>query len=481
MSTKLQDEYLHGRIPLKPLPYINRDLAFSGELMVDSVTNDDNEPTYHLYLVDPVEKTVYIDLSAKIANEVAKLSGLTIPIEGLKDPVLLTDILSYIYNRFIAIKNPEGFNPNSELRDIIDDKTLKTVMISRTGDTVLPVTRADAVFDTAGRTIQDRLDNMTRVAFTNDYIMVTHDNQNVFSITYPFLNYRDNGNYMELRIGTTIIDKSRYYITDLKNNDGYVYGCNITFYNDTFEEGRRIDILYIYNTTDVNGESFKPIDGNSITNWSIDTEKLSKVSSSFSKNDPSSIATSKAVFDLYQVVNDIISGAGARALFSKDSSNSSKYIIANLANDGILLGSHYILLSVLTNDPKNADFTLRVLYRDANMDLHSREYDISAPKGIGKDRLVKFLVRDADASIISISDLHFNIRRYVYSAADGENVISFANLTYDDNSTIRVFRNGLRLFVDLDYSIDMSSQTIRLFNRTVRNEKIVFECENIEY
>ena len=225
MGTKLQDEYLHGRIPLKPLPYINKDLAFSGELMVDSVTNDENDPTYHLYLVDPVEKTVYIDLSAKIANEVAKLSGLTVQIEGMKDPILLTDILSYIYNRFIAIKNPAGFDPDNEVRDVIDDKTLKTVMISRTGDTVLPVTRADAVFDTSGRTIQDRLDSMTRVAFTNDYIMVDHQDQSTFMVTYPFLNYRAAGNYMELRIGTTVIDKSRYSITDLQNSDNNAYGC----------------------------------------------------------------------------------------------------------------------------------------------------------------------------------------------------------------------------------------------------------------
>ena len=62
---------------------------------------------------------------------------------------------------------------------------------------------------------------------------------------------------------------------------------------------------------------------------------------------------------------------------------------------------------------------------------------------------------------------------------DDETVIPFNALQYNNSSIIRVYRNGVRLFQDLDYHMDKMAETITLFVRTELDERIVFESTNI--
>ena len=77
--------------------------------------------------------------------------------------------------------------------------------------------------------------------------------------------------------------------------------------------------------------------------------------------------------------------------------------------------------------------------------------------------------------------MHLTSTRHIYSCRDQDTEIGFSDLSYDNNSFIKIYRNGIRLFKDLDYSINTQTSTITLFTRAEEGEIIVFEAENIEF
>lgn len=477
----LQDQYDMGRIPLRPLEYINKDLAFTGELLIDSVSGN-GSPSYHLYLADPEDKNKFIDLTNIVVNEISNSDGVSILIEGLDKPILLTEIISYIYNRFIGIDNPRGFSKETDMDHVTNIQNLNMLLKLRGGERIFPVTRTTAVFDTKGVCLQDRLDNMTRVGFANDYIIVEYDDQSSFTIQYPFMNYPNGGNYMELRIGTVYIDKSRYNKTELTDEESNIYGCQINFFKDTFQAGRRIDILYIYNTYDVENSDYNAIDGHQLANYSIDISKLSKVSDSFTSNDNQSLATSKALYDLYCSISSLVAGSESKVIYARDSSGTNPNVLTvNMANDKTQLDSSYKILNVLLEYPKYHDFRLDVIYQIGGTGTSVKSYDISLDHGIGSNRLIRFLISDSFAKVLEIEDLYMTSSRYIYIAKDAELDISFKDLQYSSASLIKIYRNGVRLFENLDYNIDMTTQLIHLYNRTEEGEKIVFEAETLSH
>ena len=270
-------QYSHGRLPLKPLAYSDKDVAQPSELMIDY---KGEHPTYHIYIVDPVDGKRIIDVTNYLVKE-AFGNDIAISIDGMEEQMTLHDLLNFIYKRFVYPDNLLGFDYTKDFEKVYDPNTLMVLLKNTDGTIFMPVTKADSVFDSNGTNLQERLDNMVRLGFANDYIKATQNDQTVFEITYPFLNYTENGNYMELRIGTTYIDKTRYELVDNTDENGDVYGCTITFLNDKIEIGRRIDILFIYNGTDGADGSKAAINGGQIARYSIPTSKLEKVTSDY--------------------------------------------------------------------------------------------------------------------------------------------------------------------------------------------------------
>lgn len=468
----LQEQFEMSRIPIKPLPYENHDLAQKAEFMIDYTGSD---PNYHLYIVDPSDETRIIDITANMVRE-AFGSSVNIYLDGREEPMTLNDLLNFIYSRFVYPNNLNGFTFAVDKDKLT---SAKVVLLQDTdGSYYIPVMRADAIYDKNGQTIEDRLNSLTRVGFASDYITAGTNDQNVFDINYPFMNYSLGGNYMELRAGTVVLDKTRYSIVDKTDEDGNVYGCTVRFFNDYFEEGRRIDIMYIYNATDVSDQYNNAVAGQQIANKSIPTCKLEKVSDNFTIPDSDSVATSKALYDMYLELAELIGSENKQAVFVVDGAEGHPdQIQANLSAGNINLGNNYILLSVLTQSPKHGSTRLRIIQANASV----KDFNISIPSGTATNKLIKFLVNKNTCKVINVSSLHINRNRYIYTALDQEIYVSFSDLSYNTNSNILVYRNGLRLFKDLDYSINMQLQTITLFTRTEEGERIVFEAETIEY
>ena len=83
-----------------------------------------------------------------------------------------------------------------------------------------------------------------------------------------------------------------------------------------------------------------------------------------------------------------------------------------------------------------------------------------------------------DTNQPDIGELKITPNRYVYSIKkDGENNISYRKLAFnkDCDHDIFIYRNGIRQFESIDYSMDTENKTITIYTSTEQNERFVFE------
>lgn len=392
----VNDQYKMGRIPIRPLSLSNKDLASTKELIIDNIGD---KPSYHLYITDSEDRTKLIDITSLIIKEAfpnINADNLKITIEGILESENLKDIINFIYKRFLMPDDSNGFNYKEDY-DKLTDPLTKSVLLKDTDDIIyLPVTLADNVYDSAGVTIQDRLDQMTRLGFSTSYVRSENKSgQSSFEFEYPFANYTNGGNYVEVRIGSTYIDKSRYEIIDEVDKDGNCYRATINLIDESLEYGRALNFLFIYNSSIAPQSKPGYFYGGLLANGSVPTGKLEKVSDRYDLNDSTSLATSKALYNLYNACCE---------LYGKTPGNPSS----------------------------------------------------------------------------SSGDYKLTTNRYIYTAKDQETTISFNPLYFKSGDQIFVYRNGVRLFESLDYSINITARTITLYVRTEANDRIVFESYNVE-
>lgn len=395
----INDQYNMGRIPLRPLALSDKALAQTKELIIDY--KGDN-PTYHIYITDTKDRTKLIDITQLILDEafpIINADNFKISIEGIMDAQSLRDIINYIYKRFLMPENANGFNYANDWKKLYDPLT-KSILMKDTDNIIyLPVTTADNIYDANGTTLQDRLDNMIRVGFATDFVRATTQSQTSFKIEYPFPDYSAGGNYIEVKIGSTYIDPSRYEIIDEVSSDGHVYGATLNLVNEGLEKGRAINFLFIYNSADTSNGLNEYLYGGLIANNSIPINKMQKSSDRYDLADSTSVATSKALYNLYKFCCEALGTTPA----SKPATTPGNYKIS-------------------TN-------------------------------------------------------------RYVYTIKnDKENTIGYSGLMYNtgEDHNIFVYRNGVRLFESIDYSIDTSKKTITVYVNTEQYEKFVFEYYSVE-
>lgn len=497
----LNDQFEHGRIPLKPLPYSNKELSQCNEIMIDYGENG----TYHIYIVHHSDPTKYIDITSLIIKEMLPKAEInanqfTITIEGSDNPVSLQDIINFIYKRFEYADDKSGFIFDRD-KDKLFDPSTKTIILRTTDGTYqLPVTTADNVYDKDGNSIQDRLDQMTRLGFDTSYITATENNQKEFNFNYPFKNYSD---YMEVRVGTTYVDKSRYVITKIYEGNTTNYStAKLTFLDESIEKGRTITIFWMYNSYNISNENINHTSGSVIADRSITIDKLQKASNSFVLDDSSSVATSKAVSDLYNNIINAIDSSNKHINYYLESEitaqNPTNIMIKipssvdvddyleGITNNGGLLtialsyehGSsgfdHGLSVSIYNGHDTRRMFlympdkvtmirTLRINKVIKLIIDYNRNNDIT-----GRDFKNK-------AILINQSGALNKPTKYTYTCIDQETEISYEELNINNGDIMYVYRNGVRLFEDLDYSINEISKTITLFVRTEEGERIVFE------
>ena len=481
----LNDQFNMARIPLKPLAFENRTESQCDELMVDYGDNK----KYHIYITHHSDSSKYIDLSNIILKEVTDGividgDGITITIEGITEPQELGDLLNTIYKNYLFPEDNTGFDPDEDLEKLYLDSTINVLLTDNSGVIYLPVTTASNVYDSSGKSIEERLNGMTKLGFSIDYIYATTDNQTTFEFSYPFEDYSD---FMEVRIGTTYVDKTRYQVIQEESSDGHIYGGTITFIDEYIENGRRIDLIFIFNALAGTDGTYEYIAGSQIANSTISSAKLEKTSDSYTLNDSTSIATSAALYNMYTDLVNIISENEDTTGWYFDTSTSMAQIsitytdeqLYNLMHGSASTISYYIFNVVPACNKRvtSSYITFDVAYGNAHSALRVRSLDGEYYNGkLYANKPVKLLYINSTCYILSDTNAEFTTTHYFHQCTDQETTISYSNLTYDETSIIQVYRNGLRLFEDYDYSIDTTAETITLYTRAEESETIVFEA-----
>lgn len=457
-----------GRIPLKPLPYSKKELAQCNEILVDY----DNKKSYHIYMVDSSDRTKIIDLTQLIidnlfADSSINANNFRINIEGVLNPDTLHNIINFIYKRFLMPENPKGFEYERDFDKIIDPNTKNVLLKDTDGIVYLPVTSIDNIFCKDGESLEEKLKNMSRVGFSADYVRADYDNQSTFHFDYPFPDYSKAGNHIEVRIGSTFIDNSRYEIIDDEEIDGKINGATITFIDEYIKKDRAINFLFIYNCKDTTDNRYDYVYGGHIANKSIPAVKLQKTSDSFMVNDGSSIATSKALYNLFNKTVELQLKNSDRYVICNDKSKDPSKIqiqTQNTIQDGMLF-------EIGLASKKSSSAVLVI--NDTTYSIYSFDGELNKQQ-LPSNILVKFMYYN---KTIYLAEAAYSApSRFIYTCKDQEEEIPFDELTYSVNNYIYVYRNGVRLFEDLDYFINWAKQTIKLFVRTEDGERIVFEA-----
>lgn len=477
--SKLQDEYDMGRIPLRPLLYENRDKAYTQELIVDSHrSNPDETPSYHIYISDSTDRSILYDLTDLLLQSAFSGKDIYINIDGVENPISLYELMNFLYRRFIHINNPDGFNPDAD-KDKLKLPTNKIAFLQDiNNEFIYPITTTDAIYDSDGNTLESRLSNMSRIAFIYDKIVI-EENKYIYSILYPFSNYFSSGNGMFLYYNGKMISRSNYNILESEGNT-----FSIEFKGIEFNNGDIIDIVYIYNSSTIDGSTYKSIDGHSISNRSININKLETVSDSYTVDDSESIATSRAVYRLYDIMCEMMMNKNKNAIYCKDLATfSSSMITINLSNDKVILDGHYLLVHILTQSSKNKNIKLSVvsLSDEINREPITTIYNIDLQEKVSANRIIRCVINASEAIVLDSHNIKIENSRYIHYCDSEQTIIPFKGLTYYEDSIIHIYRNGVRLFKDLDYLINFSTETITLFTKTQPKEKIIFESQYLSF
>jgi len=519
------DPFDQARIPLKPLPYANRANAHTNELIVDYGTP---ESKYHIYIADSIDPSHLIDITQLIIQEMIgdasiNANNFEINLDGLNNdgdtiPFKLKDILNRIYKQYIFPDNQEGFDYERDGQKAFHGTGKVILLTDEHGNVLFPVTTADAIYDSSGISIQERLDNMTRFAMTVRYMYATSQDQTIFEFDYPFKNYPDGGNFMEVRIGTTYVDKSRYAIQDIKDNNNDIIGANLTFIQgDKIEKGRRIDLLFIYNTPSLSSATSSAVDGSIFISNSIPISKMEKYTSNYLVNDPTSIATAAALYNLYMDLAATISESNSQNFWFRDSWEYQINPLCTIENRPVREGD---LFHIVFANPKSRNIKIRTTGAivDGVADIHSVPVRLASdqdPIDITEDenykgpsfdyvanRVYKFLYRNHTFYLLNpVSEDAIIRTNYIYvELEDQQTEVSYEGLyglealrkftgpsledftDYNFGNKLQVWRNNLRLFEGIDFTYNTGENSIHLFVRGEEHERIMFEvitAENI--
>lgn len=475
------DQFKMGRLPIKPLPYsLAKDtdkMAQPCEFMIDYLPHEDGtEPTYDMYITHPEDRTRFINLSQIIRtiSPIGDADELNITIEGDKDPWKLKDILNFIYSRFVYPNTEiEDYDKIMELIYSDDSSPINVLLRDVNNQIILPITTTENVFDINGVDLQTKLNSITRVGFSSSFIKVEETGRS-FEFEYPFINY-GNDDYVEVRIGGTIINKARYQIiSEYDEDDVKLTNATINFFED-IEKGRTISLLFIYNSA-ADGSTYHIMSGANIAAGSMPITALNKYSDSFTLPDSTSVATSKALYSLYTQLFNAINNYSPYCLYGTSNGTDTNL---NITAPNTFTLRDGVVLNIITNKTTKAAGCTVSINNGTKYEIYNGNSKLN--RSLPEGKLIRLYYSNTDKRfyIKSLNDYRLSCNRWKYVTEDAEKIISFKGLEYDINSEIFVFRNGLRLFEGHDYSINVDKENIELFVRTEKEEVIMFETHDI--
>ena len=432
----------NARIPVIPLPYKDKELAVEKELIID-YGHDDKYP--NLYVVDENDRTKLWDITAGIIQSIQGSPGddFTIEIEGI-GTISLGDILNLLYT--ISLTHDEAWSVET-IKEM-----MPTTIVDNQGIIYAPRTLSKYVYTDDGNTIDAKLGSISRVGLAMRPVRATEERQQIFKIPFPFENYLSQGNSFWLYVGGIMVDNRRYYISEdgleviFKDPDDYVEG------------GRSCTFLFWYNSASPDTGVLAIMDGKYITPKTVETNRLSSVSDSFDLNAPDTVATSRAVCTLRNVLNERIDNLTGNVSVTclADSSSTATELIVKIPNY-TLTDSNMIHIRLRENLAPNA--TLQVNDEPA-IPIYNGNNRVEAGPLAGEIINVSFSSLENRFYIYGVSTFKFETTRYYNSPEEGTSEIPF-NLSYNPLiDKLDIYYNGIKMFPDINYTQNESSITL---------------------
>lgn len=450
----------NARIPVIPLPYKDRRLAVEKELVID-YGHDDVYPT--IYIVDEKDRTKLWDITQGIRDSVSTMPGdnLTIEIDGV-GTFELGDLLNLLYT--IGLTHKEDFS----IEDL--QKMIPTTIIDNQGVLYAPRTLSANVFTESGESIDVRLKSFSRLGNALRYVVATEERQQTFVIPYPFENYTTEGNTFWIYVGGILVDSRRYYVSE--------DGSTLTFIDsdDYVEKGRTCMFSFWYNSSTPDTGVLLVMDGKYITPYSIETNRLANVSDAINLNDPTAIASSKAVKTLYDVISQRIDSIAGNKSISATSMGTATELIAKVNPEYELADTNNIYLRLHVN--LGASATLKINDYPA-FPIYSGNTKVASGPQAGDILELSFNALENRFYVYNTTRYRLLKSNYIYYAKAGETRINFDIPSYNaliDN--LHVYQNNSRLFEQVNYYLNETSIDL-IGYESEEDDVFVFEVDQV--
>lgn len=450
----------NARIPVIPLPYKDKELAVEKEIVI-KYGHDDEYP--NIYIVDENDKTKLWDITAGIVESIKGSPGddFTVVIDGI-GTIKLGDILNLLYS--ISLTHDEAWSIETI------KKMIPTTIVDNKGIVYAPRSLSTSVYMESGETIDVRLKSISKVGLAMRHVIATEERQQTFTIPFPFDNYLSEGNSFWIYVGGIMVDSRRYYISE--------DATQITFIDseDYVEKDRTCTFLFWYNSATPDTGVLLVMDGKYITPRTIETNRLANVSDSIDLNDPEAVASARAICTLRNVINERIDGLAGNVSVTclADSSSTSTELVVKIPNYK-LIDSNMIHIRLREDLGPNA--TLRVNNEPA-LPIYNGNNRVEAGPLAGEIINVSFNSLDNRFYIYGVSSFKLETTYYSNSPEEGSSTIPF-KLSYDALvDKLDVYYNGVKLFPDINYTLNESSITLLDFESEV-GDLFTFELTQI--
>ena len=464
----------YGRIPLRPLSYKNRHLATTSELIIDY--GSEGTENWHIYITDDKKADKLIDLTELIAEKVIpgvdiNADQFYITLEGEDGLFNLKDIMNHIYKRYIYPNKYGHFDP-SDAQLLFEKDVVNCMFRDSDGHVIVPITAADNVFFQNGTTLADVFDKANKLSMVS-YTVNVPRNTDYVDFDYPYENYHES---------VTVMYNGYFLHSDEYATEVNIINSDLDYYTGRFHlierslnAGDKLEFIFVYNSKLAANDNFKSFDGKSLSVKSIPTNRLHKVSDSINKNDSDCLATSAAVYSMCNTLTTFMADNAENSCWCADISEYNTYIhIEN--NDKDIKNYDCFQVNVFVANAKPIDVLALIKYRDdsiVNIPIVDADGN-PLTNGIPAGKTLRLVwVKSEQRLRLLTSEIKQN--RYIYRCSEGDTTIPFSDLSYYTGTIINVYRNGVRLFEDLDYSADYKNQTINLYSKTQQGEIIVFE------
>lgn len=351
--------------------------------------------------------------------------------------------------------------------DTIEELTIGTIW--RDGEKIAPRGLATAIYTLDGSTVEDKLKTMSRMGTCVAHVEVEYDDQVSFEIPIPFDNYFELGNYMEIFVGSTLVDERRYH------REGNTLIFNVI--DEQIAKTRDITFKFWYNSATPPVGVTSAIDGRYIIDHTIPAVKLDCLYNNIDISDPTKLATTVATNKLYQMLmEEITMVSGYRVIHAITTGTGARLHID--VPDYVLAEGNTIYLHLHTSVEKGATLSVNDS-ADIPIFLDGKE---PIRRGLNKDDILSVNYSSVFNKFFVNSSIAYRLQHYEYSymAVGGESEILIDIPEYEPGfDTIYTYQNNIRLIENRNFKI-VDRKCVFINYVAKEGDEFLFEIDKVK-